>query len=344
MKILFIGHYEQGSTSKMRGEYLQQILIPEEFRIADIDIPLKATSRFFRSIGWRLKLGPLIKNIREHVIKVLDNKWDYDLVWVEKGVFIDPSLVRKLAKHSKKLVHFTPDPAFTYHRSKLFYEALPFYDHCVTTKSFEKEYYEKAGAKQLISCTQGFDPMLHKPYHDFQEKRGIVFIGHHEKDREEMIAGLLKRKLPVTIAGINWEGFAKRNKKDPNLIYMGTGLFGIDYARTISAATIGLGLLSKIIPELHTTRTIEIPACGTALVTERTNETSAIFADNDAIFFTGNEELFEKIENILADPGRLRTVTANGMDKVQNGGYDYRSIVLNILKQVFPPGSIKLNN
>ena len=37
------------------------------------------------------------------------------------------------------------------------------------------------------------------------------------------------------------------------------------------------GLLAKWVPELHTTRTFEIPACGTALVTERNSETALVF-------------------------------------------------------------------
>jgi len=335
MSILFIGHYDDGSTSGMRGEYLKEILKPTDFTVANIDFPLRATTRLFRSIGWRSKRGPLIKNINDYVLSVIGNKWDYDLVWVEKGVFIEPSIIERLSKHSKKTVHFTPDPAFTYHRSRLFYKALRFYDCCVTTKSFEKDHYIKNGVKQLIICTQGFDPKLHKPYYSFEEKKGIVFIGHREKDREEIIAKLLDKKYPVTLAGNDWGRFAKKNKLNPHLTYLGNGIFGEQYARVLSGGLLSLGLLSKIIPEQHTTRTIEIPACGTALVTEKNSETEKIYTAEEAIFFRDADELFAKVEYAFAHQDWLQGLTKNGLKKVQEGGYDYGSILQHILKQVY---------
>src|SRR6476660_1292662 len=142
MKVLYIGHYDVGSTSRMRGEYLKELLPGSEFKAVSIDPPLNATPRILRSVGWRYKKGPLIKNINNHIKNELGNVYAFDLVWIDKGVFIDPEIVHQLRKNSRRLVHFTPDPAFTYHRSKLFYQSIPNYDFCITTKSFEIESYK----------------------------------------------------------------------------------------------------------------------------------------------------------------------------------------------------------
>jgi spore maturation protein CgeB len=335
MKMLYIGHYDVGSTSGMRGEYLKEILQPENYKVANIDIPLKATGRLFRSFGWRFKKGPLIKNINNYILSVIDNNWAYDLVWVDKGVFVYPSVIEKLKQHSGRLVHFTPDPAFTYHQSHLFYKALPYYDYCITTKSFETGYYHQKGVKQLITCTQGFRPDVHKPYHSFEEKKGIVFIGHHEKNREEIIKMLLDKNYPVTIAGIGWGKFAGKYKNKNRLTYLGEGIFGEEYARTLSGGLISLGLLSKIIPELHTTRTFEIPACGTAVITERNEETTKIFSDTEAFFFSSNEDLAATIDQAFADMEWLHNITKAGYKKVTEGGYDYKSILQGILNHIY---------
>ena len=45
-----------------------------------------------------------------------------------------------------------------------------------------------------------------------------------------------------------------------------------EYAKIISLSYFGLGLLSNWVPELHTTRTFEIPACNTCLITPKTIE------------------------------------------------------------------------
>ncbi|MBK8510770.1 MAG: hypothetical protein IPL56_00690 [Saprospiraceae bacterium] len=170
MTVLYIGHYDEGSTSGMRADLLKEILHAQNFKIANIDIPLRATNRLFRSLGWRYKVGPLISNINDYIVSVVNNEWSYDLVWIDKGVFIYPAIIKKLKMHSGKLVHFTPDPAFSYHRSKLFYAALPYYDVCVTTKSYERRFYEEQNVNRLLVCTQGFHPDIHKPVVKFEEK------------------------------------------------------------------------------------------------------------------------------------------------------------------------------
>jgi spore maturation protein CgeB len=333
MKCLYIGHYDKGSTSGMRGEYLKQLLPDHVFLTVNIDVPINATPRILRSVGWRFKKGPFIHNINNYITKRLNGDYDFDLVWIDKGVFIDPEIIYKLRKHSRKLVHFTPDPAFTYHRSKLFYQALPLFDFCITTKSFEIESYKKFGVKTIF-CTQGFDPTVHKPYHTFKEKNGVVFIGHKEEERELIVSQLVDKNIRVTIAGNHWDRFANKRKHKSNLIYKGKGLFGSDYARELSAALIGLGLLSKWIPELHTTRTFEIPACKTALATEHNPEIGSIFSEEEVIFFDDPDEAVTKIEYYLAKKDKLMSITERGYEKASKGGYSYIEILRKILKQI----------
>jgi spore maturation protein CgeB len=263
----------------------------------------------------------------------LKNDFIYDLVWIDKGVFIDPRIINILRKGSTKLVHFTPDPAFTYHQSELFYEALGHYDYCITTKSFEIPEYRKHGVNTIF-CTQGYDPELHKPYHDFSQKNGVVFIGHKEDEREEIIGKLIEMGVRVTIAGNHWDKFAAKRKKYQNLVYKGKGLFGDDYAKEISGAKIGLGLLSKWVPELHTTRTFEIPACRTALVSELNTETQSIFKEDEVLFYKDIKEMVEKVEHYLAHPELLKNITEKGFAKVQDGEFSYNQILKKLLKEI----------
>ncbi len=333
MRILYISPYSIGSTSRMRGKYLEQILNPKEFKVVDTSIPLAQTSRLFRSLGWRYKFGPLIHNINRYISDALKGDYSFDLVWIDKGVFIEPEIVQKLKQYSHKLVHYTPDPAFTFHRSKLFYNALNLYDYCITTKSFEIDNYRAYGVKTIF-CTQGYDPLLHKPYYSFDKKKGIVFIGHNEGDREYTIAKLIEQNIQVTIAGNSWGRFARKYSNNKYLIYKGKGIYGEQYAKELSAAAIGLGFLSKWIPELHTTRTIEIPACGTALVSERNAEISSIFSDNDVIFFDRTEDITEKVKYYLSNLEVLKQVTENGHHKIINGGFSYFEIMNRLVQQI----------
>ena len=337
MKVLYVGHYMPGCTTRMRGEVLQNLLKPEEFRVVDIDIPVNKTPSLFRSLGWRFYVGPLIHRINSYLEECIKGESYFDLVWIDKGVFIRPDILRRLKRPDNLLVHFTPDTAFTYNRSRLFFEALPLYDYCITTKSFEMAAYRQARVRNLIYCTQAFDASLHKKLHGQANKSGVVFIGQQEPWRVEVLSRLLERGIEIKLSGADWESFSKKHKNDKNLVYLGSGLFGDEYAKQISGSLIGLGLLSKKFPEKHTTRTFEIPACGTALATERNDETASFFVEDDVLFYNDLDELLEKVEYGLAHPLWLSAVTARGEKKVMEGGYDYQSILKNLLLQILPP-------
>lgn len=332
---LYIGQYSEGTTSNMRANQLFEILQSKSSEVIDTHIPFFKTNKFFRSFGFRYKYGPLISTINKYIQKNIKSE-QYDLIWVDKGVYLNSRTMRILRQKTQKLVHFTPDPAFTYHQSSLFYKSLPFYDYVITTKSFELEdYYKRVSPKKVLYATQGFDKSLHKRSNlDFAEKSGLVFIGHHEKSREDIIEVLLNHNIKVTLAGIKWEDFAKRHNESKHLNYLGPGVYGEDYVKTIQQAKIGWGAISKWIPELHTTRTFEIPACGTALLTEANGETSKFFNPDEVIFYKDEGELVEKVKYYMEHAEELKILTQKGYDKVVAEGFDYYSILDRLLKTI----------
>ena len=335
MKVLYIGQYTNGTTSKMRADTLRSILQSQIFKIIDMHVPFYNTQRFWRSFGFRYKSGPLINNINKYIVAALKEE-AYDLIWVDKAVFLTPKTTALLRSRASKLVHFTPDPAFTFHKSKLFLKSLTYYNFLVTTKSYELEhYYKYIKTEKVLYATQGFDAKLHKPSkHPFSKKEGFVFIGHYEDQRAGVLEKLLQNDIQITLAGIKWNRFAKKHQDNPNLIYLGVGVYGEDYVKTIQKAKIAWGALSKWVPELHTTRTFEIPACGTALVTERNLETQSFFKDDEAIFYTNENDLIEKITFFMNNDKPLEVLTKKGTSRAVTNAYDYNSILNAILKTI----------
>jgi spore maturation protein CgeB len=335
MKVLYIGHYNQGSTSRMRGEYLGEILNPIFFKVINIDIPMKDTNRLFRSIGWRYKIGPLINNINKFVLNEIMHDWIYDIVWIDKGVFIKPDNIKKLKTRNNKVIHFTPDPAFTYHQSSLFQAAIPFYDFCVTTKSFEVDEYIKFKCRNVIYCTQGFDSRVHRPYHFFAQKSiDVSFVGHFEMERANLIQTLIDNGIEVVLAGIKWQKFVAKNKNNSNLNYLGNGIFGIEYAKLISSSFFSLGLISNWVPEKHTTRTFEIPACGTCLISPSNDEIRSFYSDDEVLFYESTEEIPNMIHRHLQDKKKLQQITDAGSLRVHQGNYEYKKILYSLILKI----------
>lgn len=333
MKVLYVGQYQSGSTSRMRGEKLKKALNTDEFDVINTFLPFSEINRLFRSIGFRYKFGPLISKINTFVLEgVVKN---YDLIWVDKGVYLQKETTLALRRSTKRLVHFTPDPAFFFHQSMHFIASIPLYDFVVTTKTFEVANYEKlVNAEKVILVTQGYDKEVHFPVVEFSKKeKGVVFVGHHEKEREELLSFLIEQEVQVALAGIKWEKFAAKYQHNTNLKYLGQGLYQEEYVKALSSYHFGLGLLSKWIPEKHTTRTFEIPACGTALLTEPNEEISGIFNEDEAVFFENASDLVKQVKYFLSNLGEMEKLTEKGYARVRSG-YDYETILTKIVKQI----------
>jgi hypothetical protein len=337
MNILYIGGFAEGTTSKMRGQTIKSIHKTAAFHVIDTLIPYNKSIRIWKSIAFRFKIGPVIWRINSY-IKENINDLNYDLIWVDKGVFVKKNTLSFLKTKTKKLVHFTPDCAFYANKSRFFIEGIGLYDFLITTKSFELNNYKfYCDKKKIILTTQGYSKSTHFSIPSDNKRKGCVFIGLGEKSRYELVRNLLDNNIHVSAAGVGWRSFSKTLNEHAKLYftYLGEGLYSNDYRKTISTYEFGLGLLSKNFPELHTTRTFEIPACSTALLTERNIETNTFFNENEVIFYSNIEELIEKIKYFQRNKSELHDLTVNGYKRVSRGQYDYKSILQKILTQVF---------
>jgi spore maturation protein CgeB len=192
--------------------------------------------------------------------------------------------------------------------------------------------YKEAGGRKVIYCTQGYDRSIHHPYHTFNEKdKDVSFVGHYETYRGKVVKCLLDAGIHVHIVGFKWKRFCNKYKAYSNLHFHGDVILGEEYAKFISSSYISLGLVSKWIAELHTTRTMEIPACGTLLVTELNNETIELFEKDEAVFFEDIDELTQKVSSLLKNKCAIEEYIIKANKRLAISKYDYESIVFEIL-------------
>jgi hypothetical protein len=129
---------------------------------------------------------------------------------------------------------------------------------------------------------------------------------------------LSKEGLDLKIWGPDWEYHARRDAHLRSFV-KGGPVWGHDYVKALGGACIGLGLLSKYCPDQFTTRSFEIPAAGTMLLAERTDEHSELFQEGtEAEFFSSYEELVDKLHfysknesarALIAKHGRQRALS-----------------------------------
>ena len=334
MNALYIGIDRPGTTSRNRRLTLQRLLPQAGWSNLDTALPFDQSSRWARSVAFRWKIGPALKAINRQVNHHLSaTTGHYDLVWVDKAVFLYPSTIKRLRSRARTLIHYTPDTAFLENRSRHFFRSASSFDLLVTTKSLEISHYHRlVEPSRVFMTTQGYDPQVHYPRHEFDQKEPeIAFVGLAEPNRFKIVDRLIQSGMRVRIAGHGWDAFVNRHQNNPLLSFSGVYLAGDEYAQFLSGAQFGLGLVSKRFPEWHTTRTFEIPACGTALVTERNPETIQYFAESEAIFFSKYEELLDRIVLLQAHPTDLEKLAILGRKRVLTDGRDYPSLLRSVL-------------
>ena len=116
--------------------------------------------------------------------------------------------------------------------------------------------------------------------------------------------------------------------------YQGGEVYADDYARALTGAKIGLGFLRTAWPDQHTTRTFEIPACGSLLMADRTTEHQAFFDEGkEAEFFESSEELLDKIRFYCSHESARGRIAKAGQTRCIEGKYAYIHRVQAALEQ-----------
>ena len=322
----------------MRANTLQRLLPLAEWTLVDTDREFRSGDRIWTSMAFRLKSGPLVSGINREVCSLFDQQ-NFDLIWVDKGIYLWPTTVEVLRAAADRLVHYTPDTAFHANRSRHFIKSAHLFDLLVTTKSFEVEQYkELVNGNSILLTTQAFDADLHQPLADHRKKLPVTtFIGLCEPDREVCVKTLLDSDIPVRVGGHGWQHFARSQSDNPNFEFLGSQVFGSDYVSEYSHCSVGLGLLSKRFPELHTTRTFEIPACGTLLATERTVDTVTFFDEDEVLFFEDYLDLSCRLKALFNSPDEIAERASRGHQRVLNDGRDYTSVLSGVLERVKIP-------
>ena len=117
-----------------------------------------------------------------------------------------------------------------------------------------------------------------------------VSSGPTKKYRGESLLFLARRGITVRVWGNGWEAMRSSHS---NLIVerkaVVNTLADLRYTKCVCATRINLGFLRKLNRDLHTDRSVEIPACGGFLLAERSADHQRLFAEDrgSGVFFVG---------------------------------------------------------
>jgi spore maturation protein CgeB len=348
MKILYLGEISAGQTALMRMRALERL--GHTVHGVHTGDAWRRSSWAKRQIQRRAQRGSIVDGINEAVIAAA-RAFSPQLVWADKQQFLRLETVEALHKTGARLVHFTPDPYFSlqWKRTRLMDAAMGAFDVLVYCKSYERRDYEALG-KPLIYMPLGFCDEVHRPLAsgDPRWRCAVGFIGGWEPRRERLLHGAADANIEIKIWGGNWQflrdgrwtprrhlvlrqlagaagnGFRIHRDERVGRAWQGDEIYGDDYARALTGARIGLGFLRVVCPDQHTTRTFEIPACGSMLLADRTDEHREFFQEGkEADFFDSEEEFLDKVKFYSAHEPMRADVARAGYRRCVEGRYAY---------------------
>lgn len=357
MKILFLGEIGAGQTSLMRMRALQRL----GHDVAGVHTiqPWQHTTWLKRQLQRRLQYGSVIDEVNQAILTAA-RKFRPQLVWAEKQEFLRSETIDDLRKIGARLTHFTPDPYFslTWKRTQLMDEAMAGFDVLVYCKSYEAKGYAATG-KPLIYMPLGYCDEVHRPLpsSDSQWACSVGFLGGWEPRREHLLHAIAAAGADLKIWGGYWD-FLSDGRWTPRRhvilrqlaggdhfefhrdellasAHQGAEVYGDDYARALTGSRVGLGFLRTVCPDQHTTRTFEIPACGSLLLADRTEEHEEFFHEGEeAEFFASSEELIDKIKFYSGNESARQRIAQSGYHRCSQGRYAYVHRLSDVLDQL----------
>lgn len=265
-----------------------------------------------------------------------------DLIWVNQGAFFDPFILRRLRTFNVPIINYLNDDPFggrDKKRFRYFLKSIPFYDLIVVPREINVCEAKQFGALQVMRIMMSADEVAHAPrsltLNEHQRYASeVAFIGTWMPERGAFVAELIDRDLPLSIWGNRWEKSPEWPVIKPH--WRGSGLYDNEaYSAAILASKICLGLLSKQNRDLHTMRSLEIPALGSLLCAERTSEHLALYEEDvEAVFWNDAAECVEVCKNLLADDERRKEIAQKGHERALRNNLFNEPILTSIIDTV----------
>ncbi|MCL7988649.1 glycosyltransferase [Sphingobacterium sp. lm-10] len=343
MKILSIGSFNGLSNTCLHRNWALKEIAEE---IDMVNIREKQTSWLYRVANWLFQKGLPIplpddsnanKKINAFVKKSVNRP--YDIVWIDKGLMINPDTLRNIKKvsPSTRIVSYSPDNMVLRHNQSLNYlKGISLYDIHFTTKSYVIDKLKGLGARRAVFTNKHYEHTFHYPRDLSKEELDrlggdVGFIGIWEQERCDSILFLAKNGIKVKVyGGGKWQEY--NNIENLEIL---PAVYSEDYSKALQAFKISLCFLRKINADLQTSRSMEIPACGGFMLAERTSEHLELFSEGlEAEFFSSNSELLQKCRYYLQHENERKQIAIGGVARCETSGYSNRDAVKRMLEIV----------
>ena len=300
--------------------------------------------RLWQRVQNKFIVGPTLVRLNADLINVA-NKFNPKLIFIYRGTHITPHTITEIKKKLPGCVVYgynNDDPFADGHPPWLwrhFLKSVPKYDLVFAYRHRNLDDLRKIGARRVELLRSSYIPELNhfvslseidKVNYDCD----VVFVGHYENDgRLEYLEEIVKAgyKLRLFGPGYEWNSLLAKSVVLKHLVPVNL-VWNEDYNKALCGAKIALCFFSKLNRDTYTRRCFEIPAAGTLLLSEYSDDLASLYqAGEEVDMFKTKQEMIRKI-NLYLDNDELRShVAANGNRRVIVDGHNIVSRMEKVL-------------
>jgi hypothetical protein len=241
------------------------------------------------------------------------------------------------------LINFYPDNPFVFwnnNSNKNILLSLPIYNFFLIWAESLIPVLNAAGAQKVYYFPFAYDntifskELLLKAQKDKTYLSDVCFIGTWDPEREYFLSYIHEQLPSITLAiwGNHWK---KNISNNSNLIgcLRGDAIYHDKIIKAFRNSKIILNFIRKQNIDAHNMRTLEVPACGIFLLTQRTkDQAEKLFKEGESIeCFSTPQELKEKIVFYLAHDNKRDIIANKSFTQAQK--FNFNIIIKKFLEE-----------
>ena len=290
-----------------------------------------------RKIAYRLVAGGGVDRLNRDLVQIAEREQP-DLLWADKLLWMRPKTLDRMRAMGIITVSYMIDNPFGPRQDpgwRLYMKDIPYYDLHVVQRDKNILDYTARGARNVIKIQTAYEPTLHfappAGWSDTDRNREVSFIGTPYDDRAQTLNRLSSEfGFPVTISGGSRHWSRALPPEAFKALYREGELHQAQYREAVWRSRINLSFLTHSNQDEFVHKSFEIAGCGGFLLAERSEGHLQRFKeDEEAVFFTGFDELVQKIRRYLPDEAARQSIaTAGNLRAARDGYYNDRQVQL----------------
>lgn len=292
-------------------------------------------------------IGPLVSRLNRDLFESVLSELP-DILFIYRGTHILPETLRQIRDvcPRTRLIGYNNDDPFSPHYPRWlwrhFLGGMKEYDLLLAYRHRNIADFQAAGARRVELLRSWYISERNYPVVLNSDELNsydadVVFVGHYEDDgRVKLLEEVVRQgwRLRLYGPGYDWDPVIADSPELKAQIPVRL-VWGDEYNKALCGGKIALCFLSKLNQDTYTRRCFEIPATGTLMVSERTDDLEQLFRPGEeADFFSNRDELIDKIRLYLGNDDLRRHVAEAGMRRVRGDGHDVVSRMRDMLRWV----------